>query len=126
MFKPEEEDPAVRDWKVAMLDKVFAPPTSFRDLEMRSAPDKVYAEPGCVHHEAASECAVCSDVVNAPSHYTQLPVECVDVAEHFGYLLGNVIKYVWRHQHKGKPLEDLRKARYYLERAISKLEDEGR
>ena len=64
------------------------------------------------------------DPVHKPSHYNQLPVECIDVAEHFGYLLGNAIKYIWRHQYKGKPLEDLRKARFYLDRAITKLEDQ--
>ena len=40
-----------------------------------------------------------SDPVALPPHYRHLPVECIEVAEHFGYCLGNVIKYVWRHQH---------------------------
>jgi hypothetical protein len=36
-----------------------------------------------------------------------------------GYLKGNVEKYVWRMSYKGKPVEDLRKARFYLDRLIS-------
>jgi hypothetical protein len=67
-----------------------------------------------------------TDPVSHPSHYTQLPVECIDVTEHFGFLLGNVIKYVWRADFKGKPLEDLRKARFYLDREIAKRERDGR
>lgn len=66
--------------------------------------------------------ALKGDTVNSPSHYTQLNVECIDVAEHFDYCLGNVIKYVWRADFKGKPLEDLRKARWYLNREIERRE----
>ena len=35
-----------------------------------------------------------------------------------GYLKGNVEKYVWRMSYKGRPVEDLRKARFYLDRLI--------
>lgn len=63
-----------------------------------------------------------NDPVEMPDHYRHLPVERIDVAEKFDYCLGNVLKYVWRHQYKGKPLEDLRKARYYLDRAIKNME----
>lgn len=61
-----------------------------------------------------------SDPVDLPSHYTQLPVECIDVTEHFGFCLGNAIKYIWRADHKGKPIEDLRKARWYIDREIER------
>ena len=72
--------------------------------------------------EAIAKRHAAADPVEMPSHYRHLPVECIDVAEHFGYRLGNVIKYVWRADHKGKPLEDLRKARFYLDREIAKRE----
>lgn len=64
------------------------------------------------------------DPVNNPKHYTSHPsgVECIQVTEHFGFNLGNVIKYLWRAEEKGAPLEDLRKARWYLDREISKRE----
>lgn len=62
------------------------------------------------------------DPISMPSHYTQLPVECIDVTEHFSFTLGNAIKYIWRADHKGKPLEDLRKARWYIDREIARRE----
>lgn len=68
-----------------------------------------------------------SDLVNHPAHYTGHPsgVECIEVTEHMGFCLGNVIKYVWRTREKGAVLEDLKKARWYLDREISKLEKES-
>jgi hypothetical protein len=62
--------------------------------------------------------------VNHPKHYTGHPsgVECIQIAEHFGYCLGNVIKYIWRAGQKGDALEDLRKARFYLDREIKRRE----
>lgn len=65
------------------------------------------------------------DVVNHPPHYkSDSGIESIDVIEEFGlnFHLGNVIKYILRHQKKGKPLEDLKKARWYLDREIEKLE----
>lgn len=64
------------------------------------------------------------DAVNHPKHYTSHPsgVECIQVTEHFGFNLGNVIKYLWRAEDKGAPLEDLKKARWYLDREIQKRE----
>ena len=65
------------------------------------------------------------DNVNNPSHYTQGGIECIDAIrasedpEGFaGFLKGNVIKYIWRYQLKEKPVEDLKKARWYLDRLI--------
>lgn len=64
------------------------------------------------------------DAVNHPKHYTSHPsgIECIQVTEHFGFNLGNVIKYLWRAEEKGAPLEDLKKAKWYLEREIAKRE----
>jgi hypothetical protein len=66
------------------------------------------------------------DPINHPSHYTHGKIETADAIEAWGldFFLGNVIKYVSRHAHKGRPLEDLRKARWYLDRAITRLERE--
>lgn len=64
-----------------------------------------------------------TDNINHPEHYTYGPVEVIDIIEGFklGYHLGNVVKYVLRHEHKGG-IEDLKKARFYLDRYIKKLE----
>lgn len=62
-----------------------------------------------------------SDPVNHPSHYTWLGgIEVIDITEHLGFCLGNVVKYVLRADHKGKPIEDLEKAKWYLEREIAR------
>lgn len=54
------------------------------------------------------------DPVRRPAHYNHLPIECVEIAKHFNYCLGNVIKYVYRADYKGDPITDLRKAAEYL------------
>ena len=60
------------------------------------------------------------DPVNHPSHYKVGGIETIDFieAKQLGYHLGNVVKYVTRADHKGRKLEDLKKARWYLDRAI--------
>jgi hypothetical protein len=64
-----------------------------------------------------------ADPVNHPPHYKTGGIETIDFieAKELGYHLGNVIKYVSRAKHKGNELEDLKKAQWYLERAIMKL-----
>ena len=65
------------------------------------------------------------DMVNHPPHYNQHGVECIDAikattGDNFkDYLKGNIIKYLWRFNYKGKPEEDLQKAKWYLDRLIS-------
>lgn len=68
------------------------------------------------------------DTVNHPAHYTQGAVECIDALEASmtpeefrGYLKGCQMKYLWRYRMKGG-LEDLQKARWYLDKLISKVE----
>ena len=63
------------------------------------------------------------DVVNKPPHYTEHPsgIECIQVTEHMGFNLGNAIKYIWRAGDKGNELEDLKKARWYLDREVERL-----
>jgi len=64
------------------------------------------------------------DMVNHPPHYTVHPsgVECIEITEHMGYCLGNAVKYIWRADLKGDAVEDLKKARFYLDREIAKRE----
>jgi hypothetical protein len=64
------------------------------------------------------------DAVNHPSHYTSHPsgVECIEITEHMNFCLGNAIKYIWRAGLKKKdPLEDLKKARFYIDREIKRI-----
>ena len=70
-----------------------------------------------------------SDVVNSPSHYNSGGIECIDAIEESmtdegfkAYCKGNVQKYLWRYEMKGKPLEDLKKAQWYLTRLINSQE----
>lgn len=67
------------------------------------------------------------DNVNNPAHYTSHPsgVECIEVTEHFTFCIGNAIKYLWRAGLKtDDPLEDLRKAHWYIGREISRIEQQ--
>lgn len=67
-----------------------------------------------------------SDLVNHPPHYTDGPpcpacgatIECITVTERMGFLIGNAVKYLWRAGKKGPALDDLKKARWYIDRAI--------
>ena len=63
------------------------------------------------------------EMVNHPSHYTQ-GIEAIDYIEShkMNFNIGNVIKYVTRAKHKGAELEDLKKASWYLNREIERLE----
>lgn len=75
------------------------------------------------------EDAVLPDMVNAPPHYNSGAVECIKAIEasmtpeaYRGYLKGNIMKYLWRYEKKEKPLEDVKKAQYYLVKLIEALE----
>lgn len=67
-----------------------------------------------------------SERVNHPAHYggADNPYEAIKVIEawHLGFCLGNAVKYISRAEHKGAALEDLKKARWYLDREISNRE----
>ena len=71
------------------------------------------------------------DNVNHPLHYNNSParctcgrrLECIDVTRHMNFNIGNAIKYLWRFRDKGG-LEDLKKARWYLDDQIKQIEDE--
>lgn len=67
------------------------------------------------------------DAVNHPSHYTRGKIEVIDFIEdqQLLYHLGNVIKYIARAGYKGDKLEDLKKARWYLDRYINEVMGNG-
>lgn len=63
------------------------------------------------------------DPVNHPVHYTSHPsgVECIQITRHMNFNCGNAMKYIWRCGDKGKPIEDLEKAIWYLNDEIARL-----
>lgn len=64
-----------------------------------------------------------ADPVNHPSHYTRGTIQPIDFieAQNLGFHEANIIKYVTRYKHKNG-LEDLKKAAWYLERLIEKVQ----
>jgi hypothetical protein len=64
------------------------------------------------------------DAVSHPSHYTdRVPgIECIQVTQHFNFNRGNAIKYIWRAGLKGDEIEDLKKAKQYIEFEIKRME----
>jgi len=69
-----------------------------------------------------------SDNVNHPAHYNQYKgFEVIDITEQMNFNLGNVVKYVMRAGFKDpeKTVEDLEKARWYLDKEINRLKDEA-
>lgn len=73
------------------------------------------------------------DNVNHPSHYENGPtcpscgatIECIVVTEQYNFTIGNAIKYLWRAGKKdqAKHVEDLKKAIWYINREIERLEE---
>lgn len=63
------------------------------------------------------------DPINKPEHYANAGIQPIQVVEAWGlgFNLGNVIKYIKRNQDKGTVLQDLEKARWYLNREIAIL-----
>ena len=98
-----------RNTKPIVLDEIKLNPATVKTL---------------VHAATSGKSIV--DVVNHPPHYTDGGIEVIDFieAKRLGYHLGNVVKYICRAGKKGTNtgLEDLRKAQWYLKRAIERNE----
>ena len=69
-----------------------------------------------------------ADPVEQPDHYNKGSIEAIEAIkasmpehEFKGYLKGNALKYLWRYDYKGKPVEDLRKCRWYIDRLIQEV-----
>ena len=72
------------------------------------------------------------DAVNSPDHYNTGNIECIEAIEESmssvafkGYLKGNCMKYLWRYDYKGKQVEDLEKAGWYLRRLTDVVTEEN-
>lgn len=66
---------------------------------------------------------ISEDPVN-PSHYRKHPsgIECIEITRHLNFNIGNAIKYIWRHADKGDPIENLKKAQWYIDDEIRRLQ----
>jgi hypothetical protein len=69
---------------------------------------------------------VVKEAVNHPKHYNSGKFEVIDVIEDWGlgFHLGNVVKYIARAEHKNDAIEDIKKARWYLDRYLEVLEND--
>ena len=84
--------------------------------------------------ECRMEAEQMEDMVNSPSHYTKGGIECIDamksmvhgavVSAFVSYCWLASFKYLWRWHYKGKPIQDLEKARWYINKMIEKLKEE--
>jgi len=67
-----------------------------------------------------------NDAVNHPAHYTSDPsgVECIQITRHRNFNIGNAFKYLWRAGLKNEDtvIQDLRKAIFYIEDEIKRIE----
>ena len=125
-FKPTTEAPkGVHEdgqwWRTSSLDD--ATPD-----EWDRAAQAAYEEPhvGKLFHPSDAPQESCP--VENPDHYNTGSIEAIEAIkasmpseQFFGYLKGNVMKYLWRYDYKEKPIEDLRKADWYLNRLIDAL-----
>lgn len=87
-----------------------------------STPAKPRPDPATLHKT--------TEAVNHPAHYNAGQIETITVIEDQGwsegFCLGNAVKYITRARHKGKELEDLEKAAWYLARRIAWLKGGGK
>ena len=120
------------DLRTAEMHRVCAECSSHEEL-LPYEPAIMYAL-GLTKVDMTANPAPEADAVNHPSHYNQGGIECIDALDAMvsGYpdpvaaaLTWQVGKYIWRHPFKAKPLEDLKKARFYLDRLIA-LHEEAR
>jgi len=66
--------------------------------------------------------AAAKDVIN-PNHYKAHPsgVECIQITEHMNFNLGNAVKYIWRSGMKDATIQELEKAKWYIDREIQRI-----
>ena len=135
------ENPTAKASAVAKLFKVTVQTVYQRKAKLKSAATKVVKrkkpfklrekigtytqKPSTlVPNAVASMALYADDMVNHPPHYKTGGIETIDFieAKNLGYNLGNVVKYVSRADYKGRLVEDLKKAEWYLKREIANME----
>ncbi len=104
------DDLPINDWSFLYIlqTAVGVEPSSARVVESIVAVDPVTHPP---HYRSfGAACKACGE-----------DIECIDVVQHLNFNRGNAIKYIWRAGAKGDEIEDLRKARQYLDFEIKRL-----
>lgn len=110
---------AFEDMDDEMLDKIYS---WYKELDPAACEN---AEDICCNKESNV------DMVNHPSHYTQGGIECIDCIKSAtvgkvgieAFCVGNAIKYLFRYEEKNG-IEDVKKARWYIDRLIKELEND--
>jgi hypothetical protein len=133
-----ESNPTAKASAVAKLFKVSVQSVYQRKAKLKSAATKdnwktlwvgrsnksAHQKPSTlVPNAVASMALFADDKVNSPSHYKVGGIETIDFieAKKLDYHLGNVVKYISRADHKDDKLENLKKAQWYLNRAVANL-----
>jgi hypothetical protein len=100
-----------------------APRSNWQLASVSTSKKSVFQKSSTLAPNAVMSMALHADMVNHPPHYKAGGIETIDFieAKNLGYNLGNVVKYVSRADLKGNKVEDLQKARWYLDRAIANL-----
>jgi hypothetical protein len=110
-------------------DQTYAPtrPRTSK-ISLPGGPVHIQDSPGSAsgptHHQPTGETPdIPEDAIN-PAHYRKHPsgIECIEVTRHMNFNTGNAIKYIWRYLDKGDPVENLKKAQWYLDDEIRRLE----
>lgn len=85
---------------------------------------------GLLAARVTPQAQITEDPVNHPAHYNQGGVECIEAIKaalgqegFIAYCKGQVVKYLWRADHKGNALQDAEKAEWYLKRAIAEMRE---
>ena len=120
-------DATPADWdRVAKEHPALEPYKPYVDMAMQEAHNMLIEE-GCTRDLDWGE-----DVVNKPKHYNTGNIECIEAIEESmssvafkGYLKGNCLKYLWRYDYKGKQVEDLQKAGWYLDKLTKMVTKEN-
>ena len=125
-----ELNPTAKASAVAKLFKVSAQSVYQRKAKLKSAAPKsnwkalwVGTSNKSVRQKPSTLVPILVDKINHPSHYKVGGIETIDFieAKDLGYHLGNVVKYISRADHKDNKLENLKKAQWYLNRAVANL-----
>ncbi|MES9589984.1 DUF3310 domain-containing protein [Streptomyces sp. NPDC094045] len=77
---------------------------------------------------STSKVVVRHDSVERPGHYTSHPsgIECIEITKHMNFALGNAVKYIWRAGLKDDAIQDLEKARQYIDIEIKRLKESAK
>lgn len=95
--------------------------TTLYEITPEELEDVSVGERAAPRSGAAMGVAPITERIDHPAHYGSHPsgVECITIVEAMGFCIGNAIKYLFRRAHKGNALEDVKKARWYVERELA-------